>query len=107
MHLKLPVIFPGKPVITSGKVDGREVYQVDYCCLSAKQISDGLIIAEDGSVAQAFPQTVWLTEQAESISEFYLLYLVKSGRKAIITGVRTPDQPRAAGFKTKTGFLVK
>ena len=94
-------------VIASSKVDGQIIYEVDYCSLTAEDITGGLTIAEDGSVAQPFPDTVWLTEQSQSMSEFYVLYLVKSGRNAVITMVQPADSQIAAGFKEYEGFLIK
>ena len=96
-------------VIAAGKTgDGDEsVYEVDYCSLTTEQIPQGLIIAEDGSVAQPFPDNVWLIERAQSISEFYVLYLVKAGTNAIITSVWSADSQVAAGFKKYEGFFIK
>ena len=94
-------------IIAAGKVNDQVVYEVDYCSLTAEDIADGLTIAEDGSVAKAFPDTVWLTEQAQNISEFYVLYLVKSKRNAIITLVQPADSQMTAGFKEYEGFLIK
>ncbi|GAI03095.1 unnamed protein product, partial [marine sediment metagenome] len=83
------------------------IYEVDYCSLTAEQVSGGLAIAKDGSVAQPFPDTVWLTEHAESINAFYVLYLVKSGRNAIITAVQPAGSQTPARFKQYEGFLIK
>jgi len=94
-------------IIASGKVGGQIIYEIDYCSLTAEDITDGLSIAEDGSIAQAFPETIWLTEQAQSISEFYVLYLVKSGRGAIIGAVLPAGSTTAAGFKRYDGFFIK
>jgi len=94
-------------IIASGEVAGQTVYEVDYCSLTAEDIADGLNIAEDGSVAQPFPDSVWLPEQARSITEFYLLYLIKAGRNAIITAVQPGDSQVAAALKEYEGFLIK
>lgn len=94
-------------VIALGKVNGQNICEVDYCSLTTGQEPDGLVIANDGSIAQPFPDTVWLTEQAQSINQFYLLYLVKSGRNAIITAVQPADSRTPATFKKCEGFLVK
>ena len=83
------------------------IYEVDYCSVSAGDAEGGLVIAEDGTVAQAFPDSVWLTQQTQSITEFYVLYLVKSGRSAIITMVQPGDSQTAAGFKKAEGFFIK
>ena len=94
-------------IIASGEVAGQTVYEVDYCSLTAEDIADGLNIAEDGSNAQPFPDTVWLTEQARSITDFYVMYLVKLGRNAIITAVQPGDSRVAAAFEKYEGFLIK
>jgi hypothetical protein len=94
-------------VIASGKIGDQLVYEVDYCSLTADKIPGGLKIAEDGSIAQPFPDTVWLAEQAQSISEFYVLYLVKTDRNAFITAVQPADSQMAAAFKGYEAFFVK
>jgi len=94
-------------IVASGKVGNQTIYEVDYCSVTAEDITDGLTIAEDGSIAQPFPHTVWLTEQAQTITDFYVLYLVKSGRGAIITSVQPDDLQTAAGFKKYEGFFIK
>jgi uncharacterized membrane protein required for colicin V production len=94
-------------VIASGKVDDLNICEVDYCSLTAEQVSGGLTIAEDGSVAKPFPDNVWLTERAEKITEFYVLYLVKSGRNTIITAVQPADSKTPAAFRQCEGLLVK
>lgn len=94
-------------IVAAGKIGDDEVYEVDYCSLTASETAGGLVIAEDGSVAQAFPATVWLPAKAQSIKAFYVLYLVKSGRGAVITEVGPADSEKRAGFKTCEGFFVK
>ena len=94
-------------VIASGKVGDRYVCEFDYCSLAAEGDNGCLVIAEDGSVAEPFPDTVWLTEQAEEMFEFYVLYLIKSGRNVIITSVQPGDSQTAAGFKGYEGFLTR
>jgi len=94
-------------IIASSEIGDQLIYEVDYCSLTADDVTGGLTIAEDGSVAQPFPDTVWLTEQAQSISEFYVLYLVESGKKTIITSVQPADSQMTAAFKGYEGFFVK
>ena len=94
-------------IIASGEIADQIVYEIDYCSLTAEDIAGGLTIAEDGSIEQPFPDIVWLTEQAQSISEFYVLYLVKSDRKAIVMSVRPADSQMAAAFKGYEGFFIK
>jgi hypothetical protein len=94
-------------VIASTTRGNQIIYEVDYCGIKADDTTEGLSIAEDTSIAQPFPDTVWLTAQAQNISEFYVLYLVKTGRKAIITAAKPADVQTAAGFKEVEGFSVK
>jgi len=94
-------------VVASGRLGDSMIYEVDYCALTADQIPDGLTIAEDGSVAKPFPDTIWLTQQVQTISEFYLLYLVKPSKGAIITSVQPADSQAAATFEEHGGLLVK
>ena len=94
-------------IIASAKAGGQTIYEVDYCSLTADDMEGGLVIAEDGAVAQPFPDNIWLTQQAQNISEFYVLYLVKSGRKAIIISVQPGDARSSAGFEKYEGFFVK
>jgi hypothetical protein len=94
-------------IIAAGKIGGQVIHEVDYCSLTADDITGGLTIAEDGSVAKPFPDTIWLTRQAQSISEFYVLYLVKTGRNAFITSVRPAGSQTAAAFKKYEAFFIK
>jgi len=94
-------------VVATGDVNGEVVHEVDYCGVVAKEGVQGLTIAEDETIAQAFPDSVWLTEQAQSISEFYVLYLVKGGKDTIILSVQPADSERGAGFKGAEGFFIK
>ncbi len=94
-------------VVAAAARGDQTIYEVDYCGLTTEQTPDGLTIAEDGSVAKPFPENVWLTAQAQSISEFYILYLVQTGRNAVITGVKPADVQTPAAFKENEGFYVK
>ena len=94
-------------VIVSGKVNDQTIYEVDYCALTTDDIPDGLAIAEDGSIAKPFPDAIWLTGQAQSISEFYVLYLVKERRNAFITSVKPADSRTAARFKKYEAFFIR
>ena len=94
-------------VVASTELGNHIIYEIDYCSLTAEDIADGLTIAEDGSVAKPFPDTVWITEKVRNISEFYVLYLVKSDSKAIITSVQPTGSQTPAQFKEYQGFLVR
>lgn len=94
-------------VVVGGKINNQFVYEVDYCAVADPNKPDCLTLAEDGSVAKPFPDAVWLPEQAQSINEFYVLYLVKEGRNTVILSVKSPNSQTAASFKERTGFLIK
>jgi len=94
-------------IVASGRIADQTVYEIDYCSLTDAAVAGGLKIAEDGSVEQPFPDIVWLTEQAHSISEFYVLYLVRSGRSAVITSVQPADSQMTAPFIGYEGFFIK
>ena len=94
---------PPVGIIASGEVDNQIIYEVDYCSITGK---DGLIIAEDGSIAEPFADTFWLPEEAQSISECYLLYLIRSDKRVIISSVRPGNAETGAVFKKYQGFLI-
>ncbi|UCF00004.1 MAG: hypothetical protein JSV82_02775 [Planctomycetota bacterium] len=83
------------------------IYEVDYCSLTTEEIEQGLTIAEDGSIAKPFPDNVWLPQEVQTISEFYVLYLVKAGQNAIISSVKPADTQLTADFEEHAGFLIK
>jgi hypothetical protein len=93
--------------VVGGELDGQTVYQVDYCAVEKDDKTEGLVIATDGSVEKSFVQKIWLAEKAQSITEFYLLYLIKSGGNIIISSVRPADSQQEADFEKYQGFLIK
>jgi len=93
--------------ILAGKLGEKTIYELQYCSVIAESTSEGLQIARDGSVARPFPEKIQLPEQAEQISHFYLLYLVKSGRNSFITGVRPADADAAASFTDCQAFRIR
>ncbi len=94
-------------VVAAATVGGETVYEVDYCCPDTTRLNGGLVIADDGSVAQPFPQSVWLTRYAENISQFYVLYLIKTGKNALIVSVDLAQPRISAQFEQYEAFLVK
>jgi uncharacterized membrane protein required for colicin V production len=96
-------------VIASGKVGEENLCEFDYCSTIPKDSNTPgcLTLAENGSVAKPFPESVWLTQQAQEISEFYVLYMVKSGANIFITSVRPAGTENAAAFKQYEGLLIK
>ena len=87
-------------IVTGGSIGDDTIFEFDYCSLAS-----AITLAEDGSVAKTFPQAVWLTEQAQSISEFYVLYMVKTN--TIILSVRPAGAQTGAAIEGAEGFLVK
>ena len=94
-------------VIACGKLGNEFIYEIDFCSVTAEQRPDGLVIAEDGTVEKPFPDTIWITEKAEKILEFYVLYLVKPGPDVFIISVQPADTQTAGSFKKYEGFMVK
>ncbi len=94
-------------VIVSGKVGDEYLCEFDYCGLSAKDTAGGLVITENGSIGQPFPDTIWITQEAQSIFDFYVLYMVKAGKNTFITSVKAADSQTAAKFKEYEGFFIK
>jgi len=94
-------------VIASGKVNEQVIYEIDYCSLTSDNIPAGLKITEDGSVLNPFPDNIWITKEAQSISEFYTIYLVKSGRNTFITSVKPGGSKSLASFKEHEAFFIK
>ncbi|MFC1676963.1 hypothetical protein ACFL3G_07870 [Planctomycetota bacterium] len=96
-------------VIAMGRIgDGTKIlYEVDYCSLSSDDITGGLVIGDQGRIAKAFPPEIWLTESATEIEQFYVLYLIESGRNVIITSVQPFGSKNVGRFKGYEGFLVK
>ena len=97
---------PPVGIIASGKVGDQIIYEVDYCAVKGKDVKDGSTTSKEDTVIEPFTGTFWLTEKAKSISECYLLYLIKSDKHIIITSVRPNDVEVSAGFKGCQGFLV-
>ena len=94
-------------VCVAGLVGDQKVYEVDYCSRNLEQGVEGLVFSEDGAVTRAFPDMLWLPQQAQKIEEFYALYVVKTGRAAVITEVGTGDLQHIARFKEYDGLFVK
>lgn len=94
-------------IVAAGTVKLKPVCELDYCSLTEKDDPNGLTIADDGSIAKTFPENIWLTEQADTITDFYVLYAIKSGRNTVITAVKPADQQTGAGFEKYESFFVK
>jgi hypothetical protein len=87
-------------IVAGGKVDSNTVFEFDYC-----STSDNITLASDGSVAKPFPETIWLTEKAQSITEFYVLYMIKP--YTVILSVRPAGAQTDALLEETEGFLVR
>ena len=84
-------------LIAAGKVEGSKVFEVDYCASDVK--FDG-----NSAATKSLPENIPLAEKAQSISEFYVLYLVKPN--TIILSVRPAGAQSPATFEGTEGFLV-
>ena len=68
-------------IVAAGKIDKQTIWEADYCAVPVSEDPNNpgcLAIAKDGSVEKPFPESVWLTEKAMEITEFYTLYMVKA-----------------------------
>ncbi|MBN2019635.1 MAG: CvpA family protein [Sedimentisphaerales bacterium] len=83
-------------LIASGKVEGKTTFEADFC-------PEKLTFATDGSVAKPWPENIWLTEKAESVFDFYALFLVKPG--TLIISIQPAGASRV-GFSGTECFLV-
>jgi hypothetical protein len=84
-------------LIAAGKIAGKTIFEADFCPAN-------ITFNNDGSVAKPFPENIWLAEQAESVSEFYVLYMVRPG--TIIVSVQPVGVQTAAAFDGTECFLV-
>ncbi len=94
-------------VIACGKFGNEFIYEIDFCAVTAEQRPDGLVIAQDGTVEKSFPDSIWITEKAEEILEFYVLYLVRPGPDVFISSVQPADTQTAGSLREYEGFMVK
>ena len=90
-------------LLAAGKTSNGIVFEFDYCSLTADP-SGEITLDDNGAVAKPFPESVWLTEQAESISQFYILYMVKPG--TVILSVQPAGAQVSAAFDGAEAFLV-
>ncbi len=97
-------------VIAKGEIDGEDVYEFDFCSVSADdsaEVPEKLTLGEDGNITKPFPENIWITQKAQNISEFYVLYMISTRSNAMITSVRAGDSQAGAKFKKYAGFFVK
>ena len=87
-------------------IDGQTVYEIDYCSVPAGDDEQCLEFTEDGSIAKPFPDNIWLTEKAEKITEFYVLYQVKPRGLTYIRGVQPADSETIGGCKINDWYLI-
>jgi len=94
-------------VIAAGNLGDETIWELDYTSVKTTDDTEGLVIAKDGTVAEPFPPAVWLTEKTQSISEFYVLYLIAKGKGKIITSVQPGGTQTHARLEKFDGFIVK
>jgi hypothetical protein len=90
-------------LLAAGKTSDGTIFELDYCSLTG-DTTGGITLADDGAVAKPFPDSLWLTEQAESISQLYILYMAKPG--TIILSVQPAGAQVGAAFDGAEAFLV-
>ena len=90
-------------LLAAGKTGDGTIFEFDYCSLTGDP-SGEITLDDNGAVAKPFPETVWLTEQAESISQLYILYMVKTG--TVILSVQPAGAQVSAAFDGAEAFLV-
>lgn len=76
-------------VIVTARIDKITTYEVDYCLAN-------LTFADNGSVSKPYPDNIWITEKAQNIVQFNVLYLVKPGK--LIVSVRPAGEQTGAAF---------
>ncbi len=87
-------------VIIGGKVNNDTIYEIDYCTLTGF-----ITLTSDATVAKPFPDNIWLTERAQSISELFLIYMVKPN--TVIVSVKPADAQTGASFQENDTFLAR
>ncbi len=93
-------------VAAVAQIGSDAVYEIDYCSISSQSISGGLEFSADGTVKRGFPDAIWITEEAQTITQLYFLYLVRTNGQTIISSVGYPGE-QSAGFADFEGFVVK
>ena len=94
-------------IIASGKIGNDTIFQIDYCAVTSQNRTDGLIIGENQNISKTFISDIWLpqTQGLESVSEFYLLYLIKG--ETLITNVQPANTQTMQTLSKFQAFLVK
>jgi len=83
-------------VIATGRIEGKTAYEADFC--------PEKITFTNGAAAKPFPDNIWLTEKAEGLLDFYVLYLVKPG--TVILSIQPAGAQTPAGFDGAECFVV-
>lgn len=94
-------------IIASGKNGEEIIYEIDYCAVTRDKAPEGLVISENGAVSQTFPEKIWITEKTQSITAFYVLYLVKPAEDVFITSAKPADAQTGAKFRKFQAFIVR
>jgi hypothetical protein len=83
-------------VIVTGRIDGKTTFEADFC--------PEKITFNNGAADKPFPENIWLTEKAEGVLDFYVLYMVKPG--TVILSVQPAGSQTSVGFNGAECFLV-
>jgi hypothetical protein len=84
-------------VVATARIEGNMAYEVDYCPAN-------LTFADNGAVAKPYPDNIWITEKAQNVFQFYVLYLVKPG--TVIVSVRPAGVQNGAAFDGAEAYMV-
>ncbi len=87
-------------LIAGGVLDERMAWQVDFCS-DAEEIQ-----TQNGVVTESFVDNVWVDEEVEDLSDFYVIYAIKKGNNTVIKGVLGTDG-QLMTFSETSGFLIK
>jgi hypothetical protein len=84
-------------IVATAKIDKITTYEVDYCPAD-------LTFANNGAVSKPWPENIWITENAQSIQQLHVLYIVKPG--TLISSVRPAGEQTGAAFDGAEMYLV-
>jgi hypothetical protein len=84
-------------IVATAKIDKITTYEVDYCPAD-------LTFANNGAVSKPWPENIWITENAQSIQQLHVLYIVKPG--TLISSVRPAGEQTGTAFDGAEMYLV-
>jgi hypothetical protein len=101
---------PAGVIVAGRTTEEQTIYQLDYCGIVTNEQDHTcrLSVGEAGVVTESFADNIWLPQQVESVTEFFVLYLVPKAKNTviIITAVRPGDSDKAGTVKGHEGFML-